>query len=189
MSPILGIWASQNYSRYSLPTSFESIATTTVGSGGTSTITFSSIPSTYKHLQIRGILRGTRAVTDSEFAIRLNSDSGSNYSFHYLRGNGSSASASAGSSVTNANIGSNPGSSTSASIYAVMVMDILDYADTNKYKTLRTISGYDSNGAGYVYFDSALWRSTSAITSIEFSPSANNWEQYSSLALYGIKGE
>jgi hypothetical protein len=167
---------------------YESIATVTVGSGGQSSVSFTSIPATYKHLQIRAIMRGTRAVTDSEFSIRVNSDSGSNYAFHYLRGNGSTASASAGSSVTNANIGINPGANATASIYAVMVMDVLDYADTNKYKTFRTLNGYDGNGAGSVYFDSALWQSTSAITGISFSPSANNWEQYSHFALYGIKG-
>ena len=59
MAPILGIWASQNYSRYSITGSYESIATVTVGSGGSSYIEFTSIPGTYTHLQIRGILRNT----------------------------------------------------------------------------------------------------------------------------------
>lgn len=174
MSPILGIIASQNYPRST--NSYESIATVTVGSGGASSITFSSIPSTYQHLQIRAFMVGGNYTT-----IRFNGDNtGSNYRNHYLAGNGSAASAS-----TNANNAYTP-MSASANGY-VDVIDILDYADTNKYKTIRALEGYDNNGSGEVYFSSNLWMSTSAISSIVFTP-ASSMSQYSQFALYGIKG-
>ena len=74
-------------------TSFESIATVTVGSGGSSSISFSSIPSTYKHLQVRCIARSSRTQNSGYGVIRFNSDTGTNYSYHSLAGDGASASA------------------------------------------------------------------------------------------------
>lgn len=182
--PIFGITASSNMS--TKLTDFYQIATTTLGSAQSS-IEFTGIPSTYTHLQIRGILRGDRAVTDSEFNIRINSDSGANYSYHSLNGDGASASSSGTSSATDANIGFYPGSSETASIFNGVIIDFLDYANTNKYKTWRSLVGYDGNGNGRIRLGSGNWRSTSAITSITFYPSLNNFVQYSSLALYGVK--
>jgi len=122
--------------------SFESIATVTA-SGGQTTLTLSSIPSTYKHLQIRGIARlnagGSASFSDS--LLRFNSDTGNNYTYHYLQGNGSSASAygqgtSGGSPAAILGAGSGLG----ASIYAVNIIDILDYSSTSKYKTVRNLT-------------------------------------------------
>ena len=192
MSPILGIWASQNYSRYSLPTSFESIATTTVGSGGSSSITFSSIPSTYTHLQIRCIARDDRtgAADSDNIGIRFNSDTGSNYSWHQLYGTGSSVGAGGSANQTycfaaffTTVTGSN------ANVFAAGIIDILDYADTNKYKTTRHLGGFDNNGNGASAMSSGSWRNTSAVTSITLIPTnASNFTQNSQFALYGIKG-
>ena len=178
MSPILGIWASQNYSRYQLPTSFESIATTTVGAGGSSSVSFSSIPSTYTHLQIRGISRSTRTGSNvNNLRLRTNSDTGNNYSWHRLEGTGSTVTSDA---------------ATTQSSYQVSgYMPSADYANTNKYKTMRSLHGFDNNStAGKVLFTSGLWQSTSAITTITLEPdTAVNFAQYSHFALYGIKGE
>jgi hypothetical protein len=162
-------------------TNYESIATVTLGSAQSS-ITFSSIPSTYTHLQIRGTTKSTSGLVSS--FVNFNSDTGSNYSQHQLIGDGATASASGNGSATAfyANIFTN-----TANNYGATVIDILDYANTNKYKTVRTLSGYDANGSGYVTLRSGLWQSTSAITNIVFSPSGGNYDQYSSFALYGIK--
>ena len=78
--------------------SYESIATVTVGAGGSSSISFSSIPSTYKHLQIRSI--NLSSSTDNNILMRFNSDSGANYSRHYVYGDGASVGASATTSAT-----------------------------------------------------------------------------------------
>lgn len=189
MSPILGIWASQNYSRYQLPTSFESIATVTVGSGGAANFDFTSIPSTYTHLQLRGIVRCDVAGSGlSNTTYRFNSDTGSNYAYHNLSGDGSSASAGAASTQTAITDTNTPQLSVTSNIFGVAIIDILDYANTNKYKTVRILSGADLNGSGRTNLTSGLWMSTSAITSITVNPGGNA-VQYTSFALYGIKGE
>lgn len=168
---------------------FESIATVTVGVGTTQAeIEFTSIPSTFQHLQIRGISRVTEAATRGDFRVRVNGDTGSNYSWHLLIGDGSSAAAFASASQTTGRIGYTTGSSASSNIYGVFVIDVLDYSSTTKNKTFRTLGGADLNGSGAVSFNSDAWLSTSAITSLKFYPSANNFDQYSHFALYGIRG-
>ena len=57
-----------------------------------------------------------------------------------------------------------------------------------KYKTVRSLEGYDTNGGGKVELRSGLWMSTSAVNQIELTLSSNSFEQYSQFALYGIKG-
>ena len=165
---------------------FESIATTVVDASADLTITFSSIPSTYKHLQIRAItFSGSNSVP---VLLRFNSDTGSNYSQHYLGGQGA-VTASGGTASTSA--------ITLTGIYArflypsdpwAYIIDILDYADTNKFKTVRALHGADSNGSGEINLTSGNWRNTTAISTITLSMAATGFSQYSSFALYGIKG-
>ena len=184
---ILGILAS---SQPAAAGDYESIATVTVGSGGTtSAIEFTSIPSTYSHLQLRWIARTNRASFPDYLRLRFNSDSGTNYSYHLLYGNGSSASASATTTVSSIELdGAATGAAQSASIFAAGVIDILDYKDTNKYKTTRHLLGWDGNGSGSIYFSSGNWRNTNAITSVAFAlGSGTTIQEYSSFALYGIK--
>ena len=170
--------------------SYESIATVTVGSGGATTITFSSIPSTYKHLQIRAIGRFDNPLNiNRSGSIRINSDTGSNYYTHILAGDGSSAYADA-SSNTFMFPYSMPDDSTTANVFGAAVFDILDYANTSKNTTIRSLSGTDTNSSvSIVRLNSGLWNNTNAVTSISFS--SNNFtigfKQYSSFALYGIK--
>jgi hypothetical protein len=168
---------------------FESIATVTVGSGGAANIEFTSIPATFAHLQIRYVGRATTADTSSDLKAQINSDTGSNYADHHLAGNGSSASAFGESSVTLPFVvyrGLGAGTS-GANVFGAGVIDILDYASTSKTKTVRALGGHDRNGAGVVVVNSLLWNSTSAITSIKLTPTADNFAQYSTAALYGVK--
>jgi hypothetical protein len=175
MPLILGIVASGNYPR--VTNSYESIATTTVGSGGTTTITFSSIPSTFKHLQIRGFVADN--ATNCNFELSFNGSAGTKG--HRLMGDGAAATGDYYNSAV---------------LYAqrtdtgqfVFITDLLDYASTTKNKTIRTLAGGDKNGAGRVGLWSAFIDSTSAVTSLSITPSASNFPQYSQLALYGIKG-
>lgn len=181
-----------------LPGSYESIATVTVGAGGQSNISFSSIPSTYKHLQIRGIAQDNRTTyNQSSFGFRFNGDSGSNYSYHFLQASWSAGattvdSMGSGSQTQAYSVGSIT-SSVSTNYFGGFVIDILDYANTNKNKTIRGISGLDAPPAtGYrpiPRLGSGTWYSTSAINSITiYSEFATQFNQYSSFALYGIKG-
>jgi hypothetical protein len=191
--PILGIIASQNYPR--ITNSYESIATTTVGSGGQSTVTFSSIPSGFTHLQIRGILRNTAGTSSSkDLFMNFNSDTGANYrAYKILFGDGADATAAASGTspaaldkIANANFLDD---GNTASIYGAWICDILDYRNTNKYKVTRSLNGQDLNGSGRINFFSGLWMSTSAITSIDLTvEGGNNFKQYTQFALYGIKG-
>ena len=163
--------------------SFESIATAN-GTGSVSTLTFSSIPSTFKHLQIRG---NANDLNGNTLAIRFNSDTGSNYAFHRLLGNGATASATGFATQTWANYVGYLG--VNADQMAAFLVDVHDYASTSKYKTIRTFTGNDRNGSGFVSLSSGLWQSTSAVTSIDLiSTGSNNFTSNTTFALYGIKG-
>ncbi len=167
---------------------FESIATATVDSSGASTISFSNIPQNYAHLQIRAIARGTQADASDQIGIQFNSDTGSNYAIHQVGGNGSSVFSTGGGSQTKIVPAYITGGSTSANIFGVGIIDILDYTNTNKYTTVRGLSGYDSNGAGLTLLRSGLWLNTNAVTSIVCVPDSGSFVQYSFFALYGIRG-
>ena len=175
---------------------YDSIATTTVGAGGTSTITFSSIPATYTHLQLRGIAR-TSAGGNSDFVVvRFNSDSGANYSRHAVVGSGAGTYTEAEANATNVRFDPAAASGATTSVFGVGVIDILDYANTSKYKTTRNLSGFDNNGVGtnpwdkgFIQLASGNWRSTSAVSTITLtSGNGGNFVQYTQFALYGIKG-
>ena len=170
--------------------SYESIASAT-GTGSSGTITFSSIASTYKHLQIRGLARSTEAAGASNLYIKsFNSDAGTNYAHHRLTGNGSTVTAAGQATQSDIILGQVPAASSSANLACVFIIDILDYASTSKYKTVRAFVGQDTNNAfnGQVCLDSGLWQSTSALTSLSLSLDGGSFNTISTFALYGIKG-
>jgi len=169
-----------------IETSYQSIQTVTVGTA-TSTITFSSIPATYTHLQIRGMLNGTAAGTYNNVRMGFNGDSAANYASHTLYGDGTSAAATSEASGSRMYGQIFVSQASTASYVGVGVIDILDYANTNKYKTTRSINGIEMNGSGVIEFGSGHWRNTAAITSIEFVTASGNFNVGSTLALYGIK--
>lgn len=166
------------------------------GTGSSATITFSNIPSTYQHLQIRYIARINAGGTGgSNMAIRINSVTTSSYAFHSMGGNGSavgvrrSGSATSGEPIGN-EYNNYPSSSDLASTMGVGIIDILDYASTTKAKTIRGIGGYMTDGTSQgINFGSNLFNSTSAITSIQLIDNNSfSFTTASSFALYGIKG-
>ena len=186
---ILGIIASSISGSKIATNSYESIATVAVGSGGSTTISFTSIPSTYSHLQLRAIAHTAGNGFDYALTkITFNSDSGSNYAYHRLFGNGTSASADGEASKTQIYGTWSPDNLTLSSSFGASVMDVLDYSSTNKYKTVRILGGFDSNGKGFAALFSGLWQSTSAINRIDItSNSGQDFSNYSHFALYGIK--
>lgn len=188
--PVLGIVASQISGHLFAPSgAYDSIATTTVGAGGATDITFSSIPATYTHLQIRLIGRSNRAANLDSLRLQVNSDTASNYAEHGLYGDGASAGAFAGTSQAYIQFYRIAGANAGASTFGAIYIDILDYANTSKFKTARSIGGADNNGSGEIYLTSGLWSSTSAITSLKLYPGVGtNFTQYSHFALYGIRG-
>lgn len=185
MTPLLtGVFASQISGHLSTPDSgaMFPIAMISVGGTSTSTIDFTNIPDTYKHLQLRFVYE-----TGDWGTLRFNNDTtSSNYRGHVLFGGGSGT----GSSSTSANVlyepqGSNGGGRNTYS----GVIDILDYASTNKNKVTRSLEGCNYNTSGEIYFTSGLWmNSADKITRITMTRNVTNWGQYSQFALYGIKG-
>jgi hypothetical protein len=108
----------------------------------------------------------------------------------WLYGDGASRSTDRNSSYGKINIQRVASDNLSANIFSTFIIDILDYANNNKNKTVRYLGGYDANGSGRMVFGSGLWLNTAAITSItlEGLEYTSNYNQYSSFALYGIVG-
>lgn len=158
----------------------------TVGPAGASSVTFTNIPNTYSHLQIRGLNKTTAGTGNEWLKFEINGAATNIVARHTLYGDGASATAEADTS-TQTNWFAFGSANSTASAFGVFVMDILDYANTNKNKTFRTLSGWDKNGSGYVALNSNLWNSTSAITSISIIPRTNSFAQNTQIALYGVK--
>jgi hypothetical protein len=190
--PILGIIASAITGNL-VTTSYESIATVTVGGGGSASASFTSIPATYTHLQLRWIGRASQANTGLGVYMRINNNTGSNYARHSLRGNGSAASATGSVSTTEISLGGVPGSSSPSDMFGVGIIDILDYTNTNKYKTIRSMQGTNQNTTAddSIFFVSGfMFANTNAVTQIDVVADSTGvgFVEYSQFALYGIKG-
>jgi hypothetical protein len=159
----------------------------------TSSITFSSIPATYTHLQVRAMIRNTRTSDRSGSpAMRFNGDTGSNYYYHRIYGDGDSAGTDTSGGTTNQMyaIGMATDLNT-AGIFGLAIWDILDYTNTNKNKIVKVLAGMDNNrtsDVGSVGITSGAWNNTNAITSITILPNVNDWSVGSTFYLYGIKG-
>lgn len=186
MIPVLhGVWSAGG-----VVGDFEHIETVTVGSGGAASVTFSSIASTYKHLQIRGITRSTASAIAAEVYVRLNSDTGSNYVAHWVYGNGSNAfSGGSATSTTVMRVIQTSAANGTASCFGAFVADLLDYSSTSKNKTLRTLAGYELNTTdGSIGLNSGLWmNNTTAVNAVTVSLSSGNLAQHSTISLYGVK--
>lgn len=122
----------------------------------------------------------------------LNSDTTkTNYTLHVLYGDG--ASVSAGGYASSSAVGMQSvlvaGDSLTSGIFASTVIDILDYTNTNKNKTVRSFGSYDANGSGYIELASGCWLNTAAVNNFQIVPiNGTLFNQYSHFALYGIKG-
>jgi hypothetical protein len=187
--PILGIIASSFRSAAGPVGAYDSLATITIPSGGLSSVTFAGIPSGYKHLQIRVFTRSTTTTfVQSALTFRANGDTGTNYSFHQVGGDGSSTFASGTANTSSITTVTSATANGSTSTFGAGIIDVLDYADINKFKTIRCLSGLDLNGTpSTISLRSGAWRNTSAITSITLTESNNNIAEFSSIALYGVK--
>lgn len=164
---------------------FDALASVTVGSGGTDSIEFFGIPGNYKHLQIRFSFLTT--ANGGSPLVRFNGDTSSNYSNHLIYGSGTSAAT--GYNVSNTGMyigGSNTG--TNSTYPMVGIIDVLDYNSTSKNKTIKTLSGLDSNGNGEISLYSGAWyNSSSPVSYVKIYAPSRTISEYSSFALYGVK--
>ena len=169
-----------------MASTYEPIATTTLGSD-TATISFTSIPGTYTDLRLVLVARTDRASTGNDTVLlRFNSDSGTNYSYTSITGNGTTATSSLSSTVAQIIAGYAPRNNNTSGIFGLTTVDIFSYAGST-YKTALCTGNSDLNGSGEVNRTVGLWRSTSAITSVTFSLSSTfKYLTGSTATLYGI---
>jgi hypothetical protein len=184
--PILGVIASSTRQGQATDTGVMfPLGMVQVGSGGTQNITFSSIPATYKHLQLR-TSHATNNTTNIYFRIN-GSTTAAEYGLHYIVGTGS-GSGSAASDVSHINTYGVLAYNSNPSNFTAAVTDFFDYTSPTKNKTVRNIAGQDNNGSGYIQLMSNLWINTAPITSLTILSTGGDFiNQYSSFALYGIK--
>lgn len=152
------------------------------------TVTFSSIPSTYKSLQLRVLARDTYASSSVTYNSSLTLNSNTNYTLHYLQGNNNSVTAVGQTGNTVAYSYGVPQDSTLANTYGASIIDIIDYSSTTKYKTIKSISGADVNNGTYnkIQINSALSLDTTAVTTITFNKATTAFAAGSVFSLYGV---
>ena len=147
-------------------------------------VTFGSIPQTYTDLVLVNLYATVNLNEDAW--IRFNSDSGSNYSWTYLLGNGSGSYSGRFNNQTWIAIdGIGTGQSMNAPTQAVC--NIMNYSNTTTYKTTLTRDGGLAGSYTGVELRAGLWRSTSAITSITVGCTSGNLASGSTFSLYGVK--
>jgi len=186
--PILGVIASSRLT--AVPNSYESIAS---GGGATNAVTFSSIPSTYKHLQIRYMSRDDNPASGfNNLVIRFNGDSTTSYTDHYILANMTGTGTGGSGGYDRGYIGLSASVSALSNVVGVGVIDILDYRDTSKFKTVRSLHGMNQNtntNTSDFRFRSNAWLKTDAITSITVFPdNSRTFTSVTEISLYGLKG-
>jgi hypothetical protein len=187
--PILGIVASQisgHLDTFTSTGSYDAIAS--LNTNGGTEVSFVGIPAGYKHLQLR--IYWNAGTTAADLQMKLNASAPTQA--HMLYGNGSTAANASSDYDSNGwyiDIGnfnnSYPNYPTSA------IVDIFDYSDSNKYKTVRALSGTEYNSGdtkGRVGLKSAFWSTTSPVTSITFRQSGGSYGSATNFALYGVRG-
>lgn len=150
------------------------------GSGSSGAFFFNNIPQTFTHLQLRISVRSREANTVANLYMAGGPSS------HYLQGDGASATSAAQTGLPYQFIGSAmTAANATANIFTSYIIDVLDYKDTNKFKTTRFLGGWDTNGAGRVTLGSGLWNTTSALTGL-WVDTESGFHAGSRFDLYGI---
>lgn len=165
-----------------MPATYEPIATTTLGSAAAS-ITFSSIAGTYTDLRIVIPFFKETATSQTSLVVQFNSDTGTNYSFTSVSGNGTSASSNRSSNDNY--IFANFITDATSTFPCFTTVDVFSYAGST-FKTVLATGSSDKNGSGSVERTVGLWRSTSAINTIKLQSQIGNFATGTTATLYGI---
>jgi hypothetical protein len=172
---------------------YEQIATTILGSNAAS-ISFdvSSLGSTYRHLQLRMVTRTNRTAGTDGLRIRLNSDTGANYSIHSLGGNGSSVQCESFFNAANQTailVTRTADANSGTNIFGSAVLDFLDPFSTTKNKTIRALHGLHTSSFLGIHLTSGAWYNTAATTNILIFPEVGSQLVTGTrISLYGIRG-
>lgn len=185
--PILGIVASSFLQETG---SFDFIQKQTVSGSSTNSITFSSLPTTYRHLQLRVMARNNRSSTNGPNWLSFNGDTSTNYRAPYLYSNGDATNTGSGMSTGDPGLGITAAGNTAGSFqFGVSTTTILDYRGST-FKSVLSTGGFNNQDTGdhLSAINSGIWLNTAAITSITFSAFTNPLIAGSVFVLYGIKG-
>ena len=157
-----------------------------IADGSSATVTFASIPQTYRNLVLRYTARATAATTSLELYMRCNGDAGSNYVRQYLYGAAGSVAANGAYNIANPGIASIAAANAPTSCASSGVVTIFDYS--------RTAFAKNAQSLGFNFFDASnsiaitygvTWRSTAAINAITLGVSSGNIASGSVFTLYG----
>jgi hypothetical protein len=154
--------------------------------GTTASVTFSNLgdySSIYKHLQIRAVVRGTNASNSVNASVRINGDTGSNYSEHGFYAGGVTPTGYGTANTTSMYFGTIPANNYTASVFCGTVIDLLDAYSTTKHKTIKFTTGYQAQ----VGFGSGQRRNTESTTSVTLL-TTGSWATDSRFSIYGIRG-
>ena len=170
------------------PADFEVISSSIL-SATASSVSFSSIPQTYKHLRVVIVGRTTSAVASENISFFWN-DQGTSIANHRMSGNGSTLTSASNAGASAGNSFVMPGASATANVFGVAVADLLDYTSANKTKVLRTAYGTSAASGSWVGLSSmSSWSGNSATNLVQIYPvSAGSWAVGTRITLYGIKG-
>lgn len=158
-----------------------------LGSSSQGQVLLSSIPQNFVSLQVRVTGRIVAAAVDSSTAgLQVNGDAGTNYDGHWFLGDGANPSTGRQGfynawftqpvlTASNAGTGN----------FGTQIIDIYDYARTDKFKTIKAFGGYDNNGSGKIGLFSGVWKSNSAISSLTINVSGPFFAAGSRIDLYG----
>ena len=169
-----------------MPVTYKKIASVTVGSGGASSIDFSSIPSTFDDLVVKVSARTNRSAISEPIGLRPNGAT-TNLTLRLLEGNGSTA---ASATATYGYIGAASAATGTTNTFSNVEAYIPNYAgSTNKSISADGVQENNSGAANDAFQDlsAILWSNTAAITSISLVPnSGGSFVQYSTATLYGV---
>lgn len=161
----------------------------TVLSGTQASVTFSSIPQTFRSLRIETTTRGDFASGSIAWGLRFNSDASALYNFQQVIINGTSVTASQAQSETRGYLGEISANTATANCASEHVITIHNYTGTSFFKQavslMNMVTSVGASGL-HVREIGTLWRSTAAITSITLLPDSGNFVSGSTFTLYGM---
>jgi hypothetical protein len=169
-----------------MPNTFELIASNTVGSGGVSTVTFSSIPSTYTDIAILASVRTALADPTGSVTFTANGST-SGYTNRILFGDGASAGSFANNTTSKGYVGIVTGNTATANTFGSVLLYCPNYAGSTNKSFSADVVGENNATTAYAAINAILWSNTAAITSITLDGNGSNFLQYSSFYLYGVK--
>lgn len=172
----------------------EFIEKTELGSD-TSSVSFTSIPATYQHLQIRASVRDTASAYVESIYVQLGGasdspvDTGSNYTYNYIDVDGTSETGTGATGNTNILLGKAVAASATSQIFSGLFINILDYANANKSTTVQSFleAPVTSGSNARMRFTAGLWTDLEAVQTIKLIANVN-FATHSVFTLYGLTG-